>query len=384
MLQRLSQNHEVTLVSFVRADDDPAAIAHLETHCRAVHTVAIQRSRLADARSLLQSLGDDRPVVILRDRQPAMEELLRTLVQDNPFQAIHADQTSMAQYGLLAARETPPSYSVRTVLDQHNAMHLLITRQATYEPWSSRWLWRREARRFVGYERMLCRRFDRILTVTDEDRQALLGLFPAPERAALAGKFTVLPICVDPSSTEPVQPEDPDPLILHLGTMFWPPNIEGVLWFVREVLPLILAQVPAARFTVAGKNPPKAVRALAGPTVEVTGYVADPRPLLARSQALIVPLLAGGGMRVKILDGWQWGLPLVSTTLGAEGIRYLPEENILLADEPAAFAAAVVRLLTEPRLRKRLRANGRRWVKDHYDWRSTYPAVDALYSHVPN
>jgi glycosyltransferase involved in cell wall biosynthesis len=92
-----------------------------------------------------------------------------------------------------------------------------------------------------------------------------------------------------------------------------------------------------------------------------------------------VPLLVGGGMRVKILDGWQWGLPIVSTKIGAEGIRTRPGENILLADEPSAFADAVVRLLKDSELRNSLRENGRRWVEQEYNWRQVYSRVDSIY-----
>lgn len=317
--------------------------------------------------------------MIIRDRIPEMERLLRVLMQNDNFQVVHADQTSMAQYGLLAAGEVQAERRPRTVLDQHNAMHLLVARQAGFERGPSRWLWRREADRFKDYERMLCRQYDHVLAVTEEDRQALLHLFPTGEREAMVGKFTTLPICVDPAETEPVRPRDEGPHILHLGTMFWPPNVEGVLWFAREVLPLVLQQVPEARFTIAGKKPPESVRSLAGPNIDVTGYVADPIPLLARSRAFVVPLLAGGGMRVKIPDGWQWGMPIVSTAMGVEGIRCRPGENILLADEPEAFADAVVHLLREPELRERLRSNGRRWVEQEYDWRKVYSRVDPIY-----
>lgn len=379
MLRHLSRRHRVTLVSFVRDDDEPIAVAHLKELCAAVHTVPMRRSRWADARAFLQSLVRKEPAVIIRDRVPEMERLLRALVRDNMFRVVHADQTSMAQFGLLAAREVQADWRPRTVLDQHNAMHLLVARQAGFERGPNRWLWRREAKRFVDYERMLCRQYDHVLTVTKEDREALLRLFPDREKDAVSGKFTVMPICVDPTQTEPVRPRDEGPHIVHLGTMFWPPNVEGVLWFAREVLPLVLERVPEARFTIAGKRPPESVRALAGPNIDVTGYVADPTPLLARTQAFVVPLLAGGGMRVKIPDGWQWGVPIVSTTMGAEGIRCRPGENILLADEPESFADAVVRLLRDPELRERLRSNGRRWVEQEYDWHKVYSRIDAIY-----
>jgi glycosyltransferase involved in cell wall biosynthesis len=116
--------------------------------------------------------------------------------------------------------------------------------------------------------------------------------------------------------------------------------------------------------------------------VEVTGFVADPRPLLAESQIFIVPVRAGGGMRVKIVDAWLWGLPVVSTTIGAEGVQVRDGENILLADEPEAFAAAVLRLLREPELAEAMRLAGRRWVEAHYDYRRVYGQFDDVYGRI--
>ena len=112
--------------------------------------------------------------------------------------------------------------------------------------------------------------------------------------------------------------------VLHLGTMFWLPNMEGVMWFAREVWPRIQAQVKDATFTIAGKNPPQEIRQLVQNReqgIRVTGYVPDPRPLAEQASAFIVPIFSGSGMRVKILDAWRWGLPVVSTSIGAEGIR---------------------------------------------------------------
>ena len=165
--------------------------------------------------------------------------------------------------------------------------------------------------------------------------------------------------------------------------MFWPPNVSGVLWFSREVLPRVWAQLPAARFAVVGKNPPAEVRSLAAdPRIEVTGYVADPLPYLEGADAFVVPLFSGGGMRVKIVDAWLWGLPIVSTPVGAEGIEMRDGENILLAGDAAAFAAAVVRLLTDEELNRRLRVEGRRWVEEHYAWQVVYRRVDAVYERL--
>lgn len=405
MLRQLTQQHRVTLVSFVRPDDRPEDVAHLRQFCAAVHTVPLRRARGKDAQSFLKACVTGRPAVIERDHVRAMVGLLRWLVGQQQFDAIHADQTAMAQYALhlrqwLARQAGNPTPAAKTpaaktlaaktpllVLDEHNALFLVVRRQAAYESgWARRWLWRWEAKRLAGYEASLCLRFDHILTVTSADQAALLALLPPPAAAARRAHFRVLPICVDPA-VQPVLPRhDETPQIVHLGTMFWPPNVEGVLWFAREILPRIIPQAPGVRFVIAGKNPPPAIHDLSAPGapladyVRVTGFVADPAGLLSQSRVFVVPLKAGGGMRVKILDAWQWGLPVVSTHIGAEGIDVQPGENILLADDPADFAAAVVRVLNDDRLAQRLRHNGRGWVEQHYDWRQVYPQLSAIYS----
>ncbi len=114
--------------------------------------------------------------------------------------------------------------------------------------------------------------------------------------------------------------------------------------------------------------------------LQVTGYVDDPRPYLAETAAFIVPLRAGGGMRVKILDTWCWGLPIISTRIGAEGIAVREGENILLADTADELAQAVNRVLGDAALANQLRRNGRAWIEAKYDWRTTYRAWDEIYA----
>ena len=385
MLRYLAQRHEVTLVSFVREDDRAEDLAHLRQFCAAVHAVPLRRSRWRDGLALLQSGWRRQPVVIARDEAGAMLNLLRDLAQEKTaYDVVHADQTSMAQYGLWFKRQARGR--PLAVLDQHNAMYLLVGRQAALERgfWR-RSIWQREARLLARYEAALCRAYDHLLTVTEEDKTALMALLPEAEQAWMSQKMTALPICGDPEERPLLPLVDEGAHIIHLGTMFWPPNVEGVLWFAREVMPLIVRETPEAHFTIVGKNPPPEVQALAEPgalladQISVTGFVADPEPQLARSRVFIVPVRAGGGMRVKIIDGWHWGLPIVSTKIGAEGIRTRPGENILLADEPADFAAAVNRLLADGALRARLRENGRAWVEAEYNWRAVYPRLDGLY-----
>ena len=384
MLRHLARNHQVTLVSFTRADDPPEAIEHLRGICHAVHPVPIRRSLWRNVRAAVKGLLTGLPILTARDQIEEMRTTLEQLVDARSFDLIHADQLSTAWWGRLAANMARPPRP-RTLLDEHNAIYLLMRRMAdTEHNLLRRVIMAREAGAFRCYEANMCREFDALLTVTEEDREHLLALFAPDEQEQLAEKFTMVPICVDPEQVTPVvHRDDGAPTVLHLGTMFWPPNVHGVLWFAREVLPLIHQQVPEARFIVVGKNPPAEVQALTGDSrVVVTGYVADPMPYLEAADAFVVPLHAGGGMRVKIVDAWLWGLPIVSTPIGAEGIKVSDGENLLLGENAPAFAQATVRLLTESDLNQQLRANGRAWVEANYAWQTVYQQVDEVYARL--
>jgi glycosyltransferase involved in cell wall biosynthesis len=215
-----------------------------------------------------------------------------------------------------------------------------------------------------------------------------MALFSSEEAGQLEGKISAIPICVDPELHQPLSRDLRGRQIIHLGTMFWPPNIEGVIWFAEEVLPLIWKELPNVRFVVAGKKPPATVRELVkkkngqGGEVIVTGFVENPLPLLRQSQVFVVPVRAGGGMRVKIINAWRLGIPVVSTTIGAEGLKVSNGQNIILADEPGKFAQLIVQLILDPAMADALGEAGRRGVVDHYDYRKEYDQFDTVYEHA--
>lgn len=379
MLRALAARAPVTLVCFQREDDPPAALEHLHGVCARVVAVPLRRGRLRDLWQLLLAVLGGESFIIRRDRRQAMRLTLAQLCRQQAFGAVHADQLWMAAY----ARELPVPLKV---LDQHNAVYLVFRRLAAGErnP-AKRWLWRREARRLAAYELAQLAAFDHTFFVSQEDREAIAAVADPAERRRLEQTSQVLPICVDTAAIAPVTAAPDAGRVTFLGTLFWPPNAEGVLWFADRVWPLVMERHPQARLTLIGKQPPAAVLDLVrrfGPTVEITGYVADPRPLLAQTAAFVVPLLSGGGMRVKILDAWAWGLPVVATPIGAEGIEVHPGQDLLLAADPSAFADHVVALLGDPARRAALGAAGRRAVEARYDRRVMDAALDRVYGPV--
>jgi len=333
----------------------------------------MRRSRLRDAKFLAQSLLTRQSFLIIRDELPAMTAKLKELAGTKSFDAVHADQLWMAQYALAAKAVSPAS---KLILDQHNAVYLIPQRlaESTSNPIKNLFL-NRESHAMAAFEVDVCRRFDHVVWVTQEDYEAVSTL-PKAKTNGLAPS-TVIPICADPTRIKPVEKAANKKRVTFLGGLHWPPNAEGIVWFAQHVFPQIRAQIPEAVLTVIGKNPPMG---LEGDGVEVTGYVDDPLPYLTETAAFVVPLHAGGGMRVKILDAWSWGLPIVSTTIGAEGIETQHEQNILIADTPADFAQAVIRVLNDPILSQQLEQSGRQTVLEKYNWRRIYPAWDDVYA----
>jgi glycosyltransferase involved in cell wall biosynthesis len=163
--------------------------------------------------------------------------------------------------------------------------------------------------------------------------------------------------------------------------MFWPPNIDGINWFLDEIFPLIRQQRPETLVDLAGSRPPQSLadRAQNDPAITVPGYVPELTPYLEKAGVFIVPLRAGGGMRVKILEALARGMPLVTTTLGCEGIRVEHGQHVLIADTPQEFASGVVRLLKDRPFANALGRAGRELIKSTYDYRAACRPLDKVY-----
>ena len=375
VLRHMVQKHEVTLLTFVRDTDKPEDIAHLAELCHAVHPVSMHRNRLRDTKFFVQSLFTQTPFIIARDYVPAMADKILQLTQLETFDAVHVDQLWMAQYALIAKQSA--ASPLKLILDQHNAVHLIPGRLAEGEtnPIKQRIL-TREARLLANFEPEICYKFDHVVWVTEDDRRAVAAVAKNGQAPS-----TVIPICADPSQVQPVSCTSNKNRITFLGGLHWPPNAQGIVWFAQQVFPQVRSEIPEAKLTVIGKNPPAG---LDGEGIEVTGYVPDLAPYLNETAAFIVPLHAGGGMRVKILDAWSWGLPVVSTTIGAEGMAIQHNENILIADTAPSFAQAVVLVLRDLAMAQRLGENGRQTILKKYNWQTIYSTWDDVYTQVGN
>jgi glycosyltransferase involved in cell wall biosynthesis len=368
VLRYLAEKHRVHLVSFVRSAAEEAHVQALAPLCSGVTTVAIRRSRVRDFAYLVRSLITGRPFLIERDDQPAMRRVVARLLADEPFDAVHADQLSMAQFAIDA------SVPLR-VLDEHNAVWTIVRRSAEGLPWPLRLVAAVEWRKLRSYEGLVCRRFDCVTVVSEDDRLAL--------RLAAGKEFAsvTVPIAVDTASLRFLDRGAEARHVVSVATMFYPPNVEGVRWFSEQAFPRVRELVPGTQFFVVGSRPPQSLRALgaADQGIIVTGYVADLDPILRQSGALVVPVHSGSGMRVKILEAFARGIPIVSTSIGVEGIAAQHDVHLMIADDPMEFAQSVARLLCEPETAARVARAGRDLVESHYDWRTALVRLDEVY-----
>jgi glycosyltransferase involved in cell wall biosynthesis len=372
----------VTLVSFVRPEE-VKHLSALEEVCQAVHVVPIRRSRLADIGYMLRSYLTGRPFLIERDDLHPMQELVNKLVKDGDFHFIHADQLTMVQFAVRGASAIPGK-NPKVIFDAHNAVWTIVERMRENASWLLKPVLGVEAKRVKRYEGELLKTVDHVLAVTDVDKAYLeeaLNSSNSKEDERIA-QISVIPIAVDTVQLQPINRDPASKNIVTLGTLHYPPNADGIRWFLNDVFPLIQKNNPDVSLTVIGKNPPQDFLDRAArekDTIRVTGYVESLVPYLEASALMVVPVRAGGGMRVRILEAFAYAMPVVTTTVGLEGINAIPGQDVLVADSETNFANQVNQLLENPSLREKLSTNGRNLAESKYDWQVVLSAMMPIF-----
>jgi sugar transferase (PEP-CTERM/EpsH1 system associated) len=358
ILREMSRRHAVTLLTTHGPADDPDGLVAALPDARVLsvpHDIPKQGTpRFAAA--LVRSWGSPLPVDLFRCRVPALAERAERMLTGREVDLCIAD--------FLAAMPNVPRRSpVPVVQFSHNVEHAIWKRLAGVEtrPWA-RALLELEWRKMRRWEIAACRRVDLTVTVSRVDRERLAALAPDARLADIATGVDLEYFRPDPAQ------ETPGTLVFT-GAMDWYPNEDGILHFIDAVLPIVRRSAPDVGFTVVGRNPSARVReAAAAAGVAVTGTVPDVRPYVARGAVYVVPLRVGGGTRLKIFEALAMGKAVVSTRVGAEGLPMESGRHFVEADEPEAFAAAVVALLRDPARRAALGAAGRELVEARYGW----------------
>jgi glycosyltransferase involved in cell wall biosynthesis len=358
-IAELSRRHQVTVVTTHGVGDDPEGLARHLSNCTRVISlpyVVPKRGSAAFPGALFRSWLSKYPVDLWKWQAPAVRSQVQTIM------AAGVDLV-VADF-LFASMNVPMDGSAPVVLFQHNVEYQIWRRLAALErkPWI-RALLEVEWRKLRAQEARACRRADLTITVSADDRRRLEHLAPGITAASI-------PTGVDTCYFRPMPGAQRPAHLVFSGSMDWHPNEDAVIYFMESILPAIRAQIPDTTFTVVGRNPTARLRDAADRTggVTVTGTVNDVRPFMAEGAVYVVPLRAGGGTRLKIFEALAMARPVVSTTVGAEGLGIEPGEHYARADDPHGFADAVVSLLRDPERRARLGANGRHLVETCYSW----------------
>jgi glycosyltransferase involved in cell wall biosynthesis len=250
-----------------------------------------------------------------------------------------------------------PPFTTR-VLVMHDVRALMYERRAqSAESFSQRLSYKFQAILYRHYEQAYCRKYDMVVAVSQADKAWL-------QKHYQVKKLITIPIPVDSQYFAPM-PEVPvkKNRIVFTGMMNHPPNVDAAIYFARRVFPKVKAEVPSAEFWIVGRDPVPEVKKLADiDGIEVTGFVPDIRQYIAQANVLVVPIRFGAGMRQKILEAWAMGKCVISTQIGAEGIDYQDNVNVLIADDAETMAAKVVEVIQNPNLSERISIQGRNIV----------------------
>lgn len=307
-------------------------------------------------------LARNRPPLI--DRFSGFEAQVERCISGQRYEAAFMEHFWCAPY----VEQVRPT-SRRVILDVYNVESDWHRSMSASESGALAWAHRRFARAALEAERYWLPRFNRILTTSSHDAdlvQAIDGAIPVTVYP------NALPLIVPPPRSDRLE-------IIFSGNLEYAPNIQAVHFFHRNVWPALQSRWPGLRWKILGKNP-GSMRDLAArdSSIEVTGFVEDAVALIAQSQVAVVPLLAGSGTRIKILEAWAAGTAVVSTTLGAEGLEFRDREHLILADDAESFTAAVSEMLALPVNRERIGAAGRRLYEEQYTWQSAWRALDSV------
>lgn len=365
LIKQVSRYYDIYLIAVKHKssthpiNDDAEAKAALSEFCKDVVIVDLSGnfSGVGLLLQVLKSLFGRRSITVNGFISGYLREQIKRLLSHEKIVLAHIDAISLAPYESILG-------TIPKVLNHHGAEGLMVRRRIKREKSVvKRLLFRLEAYRLVNDEKRYCGRFDKNLVVSDLDKTLL-------QSVARNAEYTVIENGVDVGFFNLQKRSATNPSIIFAGRLDQYSNRDGILWFCSEVWPLIQKQAPDCRLMLIGNNPPDELKrlAMANANITVPGFVDDVRDYFKAAMVCITPIRSGGGTRIKVLDALAMGMPIVATSIAAEGLEVTDEENILIADDAEKYAAQIVRLFQNPDLRERLGEQGIKLINEKYSW----------------
>ena len=357
LLRGLAQHHDVTLLSFVDEPDAKVDVPEVRSLCSDVHTVPWREFDRNSWRARLGFLSLS-PRFLLDTYSDQMGILIHSLLSKNAYDLVVASQLSMASYS--SCFRGLPALFEELELGLFHDKAAFAENPLKRMRLSLTWF---KLRTYLSH---LLNSFRACTVVSEQEYRLFLASFPEHK-----SKVVAIPNCININDYERISLEPVANQLIFTGSFRYRANYEAMCWFVGEVFPKILNQIPEARLVITGDH--AGLQLPPSPNITLTGYVDDIKSLIASSWISIAPLLSGGGTRLKILEAMAIGIPVVSTSKGAEGLDSISGEHLLFADSADSFASQVVKVLKNKALRDRLGVNGKQFVKEKYDWETVMP-----------
>lgn len=369
LLSPLARRHSITYLCYADVRREAGKIAKMEE--AGFRMVCVPPVRKFDtpvklAAGVLANFLRPAPLAVRKHYSRPFQQVLDRLATEHRLDLIHCEWTHYAQF-VRQLRDRPRFLCAHNVESMHWERFVRVARNPL-----RRAILRLESLKMARFERRAIAEFDHVAAVSTEDVERMKASFGAHSA-------DVIPNGVDMEFYAAVNHSGNGESLIYCASMDSFVNQDAVFYFVERILPKILEKKPQVRFMIVGRSPPPAIRRLAGDHISVSGSVDDIRPFLGSATASVVPLRIAGGSRLKILESIAAGLPVVSTSIGAEGLRLQAGSQLLIANDESSFASQCVRLLDQSHLREQLVRAGRVQLKEKYEWKSIVPLVEAAW-----
>ncbi|MCU0666426.1 MAG: glycosyltransferase, partial [Candidatus Omnitrophica bacterium] len=357
-LNKLSEKYDIILISFIRHLEEKQYLPELNKLCKQVHTVVCDptwKSRF-DKISL--------PIFVKYFYSKEMEETIKNCLQAHPIDLVQVEYANMAYYAQSIS-------GIPKILVEHDASIYTLNKSCEKPAFGKifRFL---DWMNFKRFQKNIYRYFDKIIAFTDEDARII-------QKATSADKINIIPISIDVDNYKPHSdcPRDID--ILFIGHMLHYPNIDGLRYFIKKILPLIKENNPKFKFNIIGSGLRKEEFGIKdNENISVTGEVGDVKEYLARAKILVVPIRLGSGIKVKILEAMAAGVPVVATEEAASGLKAVNGKDLYIASSREDFANKVLDLLQDKTKRNTMASNAKKVIKDYYDVNKTFEQEELL------
>lgn len=374
-LKILSKKNDIDLMCFYEKESDLEGKHHLYDLCNNIDCIKKPITTSTNINYMMKlaikNLLSSMPLVVYKYMDKQFKDIMESRLDDNDYDVIYVDHLQLAGY-LKYINKNKKIY----ILDEHNAESTIMYRQVSQSKnFIKKLYFYYEYKRLRRFESKVLRSVDKTIVLSQEDKNTLKEISNIDN-----SKFIQIPIPIEINYIKNNGLNDKNHYnILFLGTLSWFPNSQGIDWFIDKVVPLMEKEDFNYTLYVVGKDPSESLilKSKNNSNIIVTGFVDDVNEYIEKCDFMVVPLFVGSGMRVKILEAMGKNIPVISTTIGCEGIEVKENENILIANDEEQFIDSI-KNITNNDIYKKLRVNARQLFKEKY----SVEALENLYSEV--